>query len=87
MKISNMRILKNFQRQISLMITGNQKFQCISKVASLLPITVVVVSKNTPFRGRVEYKKCYEYLRLPNIFTNVLQIIIEVLGLYKQCAR
>ena len=40
-----------------------------------------------PFPGRVENKKCYEYLRLLNIFKNVLHIMIEVLGLYKRRAR
>ena len=36
-----------------------------------------------PFPGRVENEKCYGSLRLLNSFKNVLQIMIGVLGLYK----
>ena len=39
------------------------------------------------FPGRVENKMCYGSMRLLNIFKNVLQIMIEVLGLYKKNVR
>ena len=43
--------------------------------------------KFSPFPGRVENKKCHESLRLLNILKNVLQIVIEVLKLYKKGRR
>ena len=53
------KYFKNFQRQISLMVTGSQNFQRVSEFCIITTITVIV-SKNfasfPPFPGRVENK-------------------------------
>ena len=79
---------KNSQRQITLAVIGNKKFQGLTvrrhhgrRSSSLIPKIVLCF---LPFRGRVENQKCYRSLRLFNIFKSVLQIMIEVFGLHKK---
>ena len=82
--------MKNSQRQLSRMVTGNTKIHWNPNLSASRPRTSILVSINFApfftFSRRVENKKYLESLRLLNIFNNILQIIIGTLELYiKMC--